>query len=53
MNSLFCFASARSFCFTYSTVFISTHDLPHFYSSDSLPHPIREARASGCVVLGC
>jgi len=39
MNSLFLFACACGFCFTYSTVFISAHRFSHFYPSSSLPRP--------------
>ena len=54
MNSLFCFACVHSFCFTYSTVFNSTHTFSHFYSPSSLPHPISVGdQASGCVVFSC
>lgn len=35
MNPFFCFSCTRGFCFSYSTVFISTHEFSH--SSDSLP----------------
>jgi len=39
LNSLFCFACVLGFCFTYLTVFISTHEFSQFYPSDSVPHP--------------
>jgi len=40
-ESLFCFACVCAFCFTYSTVFISTQEFSHLNPSDSLPHPTR------------
>ena len=53
MNSFLCFACECSFCFTYYTVFISSHEFSHLYSSDSLPHPTRQEWVSGCLVLSC
>jgi len=53
MNPLFCFAWVRSFCFTYSTVFISTYVFSHFYPSDSVPRPTGRERVNGCVGLSC
>lgn len=54
MNSLFCFACMRGFCFTCSTVSISIHEFPHFYSFDSLPYPtVGGHSVSSCVRLSC
>lgn len=53
MNPLLCFACARSFCFTYYTVFISTHEISHFYISDSLPHATVWGVIEWLVVLSC
>lgn len=38
-NSLFSFACAYSFCFTYETIFISVHKFSRFYPSKHLPCP--------------
>ena len=52
-NSLFCFACMRSFCFIYSTVFISIHEFSHFYLLILCPIPAGGEWASGCLVLSC
>lgn len=39
-NNCFSFACAYSFCFTYWSVFISTHKLFHLYSSFISPIPV-------------
>lgn len=36
------FSRLHIFCFTHLTVFIATHRISHFYSSDSFPHPFEE-----------
>lgn len=49
-----CFALLQhSFCFPYWSVSISTHEFCHFYSADSLLHPIMGEWVSSCVGLTC